>query len=73
MRRTVQADQPLVLGHGPSVDPGPRPCPPRIVEAIGVVAFLTLVWWLARRAIFRRPTHPPGAFISLRGGPVRPL
>lgn len=37
-----------------------------IVEAIGVVAFLTLVWWLARRAIFAGDITP-GGFISFGG------
>jgi len=37
-----------------------------IVEAIGVVAFLTLGWWLARRAIFEGDLTP-GAFISFGG------
>jgi subfamily B ATP-binding cassette protein MsbA len=37
-----------------------------LVEAIGVVAFLTLIWWLSRRAIFAGDITP-GAFISFGG------
>lgn len=37
-----------------------------LVEAIGVVAFLALIWWLSRRAIFAGDITP-GAFISFGG------
>jgi subfamily B ATP-binding cassette protein MsbA len=37
-----------------------------IVEAIGVVAFLALIWWLSRRAIFVGDITP-GGFISFGG------